>query len=270
MLRRYFWLFALLYAKPLLACSQEPVCVQMQELGQELKLVASNHSTAPVTVRVDAVLSGLKASPGLPAVMELGPKQQKTLQTLTIIAPWKLHYWSRWSRGSVSARQDQDARYRLPWQTGRYKVLQSWGGMFSHDEPFSFYAVDFAMPEGTVVTAARAGRVVAMKMDSTKGCAFARCAGDANYLVLEHSDKTLGEYFHLQPGSALVRIGQWAEVGTPLAHSGNTGFSTEPHLHFVVKTAGEDGRPHSLPFVFATDEGNISGLSTGQGYSPGP
>ncbi|WKE63929.1 M23 family metallopeptidase [Gallaecimonas kandeliae] len=239
----------------------------MDERTHQMTLVAQNRSAAPMTVKIQAVFSGLKAAPELPLVAELAPRESRALVVFTKLTSWKLRYWSQWSRGSASARQDTQILYRLPWQKGRFKVIQGWGGRFSHDEPHSFYAVDFAMPQGTPVVAARAGRVAMVRMDSTQGCGDKRCIEEANYVVIEHDDGTLGEYFHLMPHSARVKVDDQVQVGQVLALSGNTGFSTEPHLHFVVKTANKDARPQSLPFKFETAQGPVFGPVPGHWYS---
>jgi murein DD-endopeptidase MepM/ murein hydrolase activator NlpD len=71
-----------------------------------------------------------------------------------------------------------------------------------------------------------------------------------------HDDGTFGVYAHLRQGSALVRPGQRVSNGQLIAQSGNSGYSTGPHLHFaVLRNAGL--RWQSLPFVFATPAGPV-------------
>jgi len=69
-----------------------------------------------------------------------------------------------------------------------------------------------------------------------------------NYLRLLHADGTMTIYVHLRTGSARVQIGQSVAAGELIAESGNTGYSTGPHLHFAVQR--NDGkRLISIPFV---------------------
>jgi len=57
-------------------------------------------------------------------------------------------------------------------------------------------------------------------------------------------------YAHLQMNTVRVRPGQRVQRGEYLANSGNTGFSSGPHLHFVVlRNAGL--RSESVPVTFA-------------------
>lgn len=110
---------------------------------------------------------------------------------------------------------------------------QTFHGNLSHHGS-SRYAVDLGMPEGTTIVAARDGRVLQIKEDSDTGCGDPSCAPDGNFVLLDHGDGTLSEYYHLQLGGALVDVGDTVCAGDPIGLSGNTGFSTGPHLHFTV------------------------------------
>ena len=122
------------------------------------------------------------------------------------------------------------------------------------------------MPVGTPVHAARDG-VVALAEDSHDvGCWREECGRLANFIVLLHADGTTGEYFHLQRGSVQVRLGQHVERGELLAFSGNTGYTTAPHLHFGVYRTERDGQTQSLAVRFVTRSGMIREPRTGARY----
>ncbi|MGN6104983.1 MAG: M23 family metallopeptidase, partial [Kofleriaceae bacterium] len=89
-----------------------------------------------------------------------------------------------------------------------------------------------------------------------------------NFVLVLHDDGTLGEYMHLAPASVSVKPGQRVERGQRLALSGNTGFSSTPHLHFQVMTAGDDGvSARSFPFVLASAPGQIEPPVQGRRYA---
>jgi len=136
--------------------------------------------------------------------------------------------------------------YALPWKGGPFRISQGAGGDYSHNSPKGRYAVDVAMPVGTPIIAARAGTVV--KVRNSQNGRLPDPAG--NYVRIVHDDGTHSAYLHLKRGSVQVKAGQQVKAGTLLGHSGNTGRSTGPHLHFVVqKPYGES--LVSIPFRFS-------------------
>jgi murein DD-endopeptidase MepM/ murein hydrolase activator NlpD len=159
--------------------------------------------------------------------------------------------------------------YRLPYDKGStYAVLQGFHGAFSHRGSNEF-AIDFDCPVATHVLAARPGIVVATN-------AAAQGSGTTpdyleytktNFVLVLHDDGTLGEYMHLSPSGVQVHPGQKVARGDRLALSGNTGFSSTPHLHFQVMTAGEDGRSaRSFPFRIAVGPDRVEEPVQGRSY----
>lgn len=172
---------------------------------------------------------------------------------------WNYQWSYRYLPGDPKARHDPNAVYRLPFEDRlRLRVDQAFGGRFSHSEPHSFYAVDIAMDEGTPVLAARAGVVMAVESDFFGAGQDMQKYGDrANHIRILHADGTMAVYAHLQLESVLVRIGDRVQTGQVIARSGNTGFSTGPHLHFVIqRNAG--GQLLSEPFAFTIGQETIT------------
>lgn len=144
-------------------------------------------------------------------------------------------------KGSVSGHA-----YALPWKGGPFHISQGAGGDFSHNSPKGRYAVDIAMPVGTPIVAARAGKV--LTVHNSQSGRLPDPAG--NFVRIAHQDGTHSAYLHLQKGSVVVKAGQQVKVGTVLGKSGNTGRSTGPHLHFVVQKHVENSLV-SIPFRFS-------------------
>ncbi|MBX2875766.1 MAG: M23 family metallopeptidase [Saprospiraceae bacterium] len=141
-------------------------------------------------------------------------------------------------------------QYGLPFRRKKaYRLIQGFKGAFSHNEPSSMFALDFAMPIGEEICAARAGRVVWVKEGSKEGGPSAKYKGKDNHVIVLHDDGTLGYYVHLKYQGVLVEEGQYIDQGDLLGLSGNTGYSTRPHLHFVIRKPTVDG-PVSIPFRF--------------------
>jgi hypothetical protein len=147
---------------------------------------------------------------------------------------------------------DDPAAFRLPFPAGETRVCTQGRGGESHAGPLA-YALDFAMPEGAEICAARAGRVAAVRVDGRGGGPPSDRPPVANYIHVEHADGTIGRYLHLKPAGAFVKVGDYVCRGQPLGAAGSTGISSGPHLHVDV---WKDGA--TVPFAFAdvaTDDG---------------
>ncbi|HEY6174451.1 MAG TPA: M23 family metallopeptidase, partial [Kofleriaceae bacterium] len=158
--------------------------------------------------------------------------------------------------------------YALPYRRGTFGVLQGFHGAFSHHGSNEF-AVDFDCPVATPVVAARPGVVVAVNAGAQGAGISPEFLDDrrANFVLIRHGDGTLGEYMHLAPSGIEVRPGQTVRRGQELGLSGNTGFSSTPHLHFQVMTADDDGvAKHSFPFELAIAPHQASQPVQGQRY----
>ncbi len=142
----------------------------------------------------------------------------------------------------------QDVEYLLPLRQARSRIDQGFGGAFSHGDEQNRHALDFAAEIGTPVLAARGGVVMQVESDFSKaGLKRERFGGRANFVRILHDDGTMALYAHLKADGALVRVGQRVSAGQQIGLSGNTGFTTGPHLHFAVQV-NRGMRLLSIPF----------------------
>jgi len=145
--------------------------------------------------------------------------------------------------------------YDLPYQKGKsFQLYQGYNGTFSHQNENS---LDFTMPEGTEILAAREGLVIDVVQSNNKNCPTVSCAPFGNYVSILHSDGTIAQYFHLQQNGAKVNVGDTVTKGQLIALSGNTGWSSGPHLHFVtfLPSATGDKNRVTLKTLFRTGDG---------------
>ena len=88
----------------------------------------------------------------------------------------------------------------------------------------------------------------AAPMDPAKaGLHREKYGGRANFIRILHDDGSMAVYAHLQPEGVQVHTGQRVRQGQRIGLSGNTGFSTAPHLHFVLQV-NRGMRLESIPF----------------------
>ncbi|MEH0057799.1 MULTISPECIES: M23 family metallopeptidase [Auritidibacter] len=71
-----------------------------------------------------------------------------------------------------------------------------------------------------------------------------------NRVVIQHDDGTYAAYAHLRRGSVRVEVGQRVEAGEVIAEVGNTGNTTEPHLHVQLMDRASVDPAAGVPMVF--------------------
>ena len=202
--------------------------------------------------------------------MILKPYTKFEFLRLTRTAPGSFHYkYSFHYRAGVpSSLIPLDYVYALPYSASEHhQVSQSYFGTYSHLKGSDTeYAVDFLMPEGTIVRACRAGQVIEYRDDSNSGGDSKDFEHDANFLVISHGDGTYSNYYHLKQHGMLVKLGDKVSVGTPIGYSGNTGWSSRPHLHFGVFRVNSGTSITSMPFKMRTETGVWEKLEEGKTY----
>ena len=245
------------------------VKVTTQRVDGVTHFIVENNEFCEVTMTFEMDLKNLKGENPFPYTATFPARQSTEAFTLSPIdcsTKWEYSYTNYYKLGSKCAQHDDSYVYQLPYAPGvKYKVTQGYNGKFSHTGA-NQYATDWQMPEGTLVLAARGGVVVRVKDDSDRGGSSMDYDRYNNYVLIRHDDGTLGHYCHLRKGGCLVKVGQNVAPGDPIAHSGNTGFSSGPHLHFCVfKT--KDGRERiSIPVRFKTSDENAVTLLGGHTY----
>jgi len=134
--------------------------------------------------------------------------------------------------------------YALPLDRAtQAEIIQGNTSFFSHNGLGS-YALDFRIPVGTPVRAMRPGLVVALNESSaTSGLDVAyKDYRFVNFVAVRHDDGTVGEYLHLDTGGVDVGVGDTVMRNQVIAASGNTGYTTTPHLHVHVGVPTPDGQ----------------------------
>ena len=206
---------------------------------------ADNNLAGPIEVLLQSRGGGFDSDPPLPARATVPARGSTLVAVLDGSRGGELLMDSL--PGDPSARP-RDYEYLLPLQQRGFRIDQGFGGGFSHNDSQNRYAVDFAADIGTPVLAAREGVVMQVENDFAKaGLNRERYGGRANFIRILHDDGTMALYAHLREEGALVRVGQRVRVGQQIGLSGNTGFTTGPHLHFVIQV-NRGMKLESLPF----------------------
>ncbi len=243
------------------------VRVSATESGDTVRFLAENHFFAPVELRLRFTrFESLEQPQDFDDLGWVIPAKSTTeIMNLPKIEGGipSIEFTYEYHVGDPRAVHRPDTPYRVPYALAtRFPVTQAYPDVVTHFSEASQYAVDIAMPVGTDIFAARDGIVFDVSSDNfSSGLDPAVDGPRANVVQILHDDGTYAVYAHLNWNSIRVRPGDRVVRGQYIADSGNTGFSSGPHLHFVVlKNAGL--RARSLPFQFAgRDRASVTPVS---------
>ena len=193
------------------------------------------------------------------------------LAVLGSAAPPSLQYRYFYLPGDPDTQPADNVTYRAPFSLGKhFSITQTYPDSITHRTRDSMYAVDTSMPVGTDIVAARGGVVFDVASTNFKGGPNAVEYADLSNLVrILHDDGTYAVYAHLNWNTIRVQPGDRVEAGQHIADSGNTGFSSGPHLHFAVQR-NMGRRIDSLPIAFRGADGSRVTPSSGSILSAYP
>ena len=233
------------------------VTVTTNVFDRQVRFVAHNNYDVPVEVvlALDQLHNLELPRPDQSMRWVVEAKQDLVLLQLRAvddnIAP-QADYRFIWLPGDPEAVHDANYLYRAPFAVARdYPITQAFPIGITHLTADSYYAVDLAMPIGTGIYAARGGTVFEVASTNFRGGTDPdKDMASANVVRIMHDDGSHAAYAHLNLNSVRVRPGDRVERGQYIADSGNTGFSSGPHLHFVVMI-NRGMRAVSVPVLFA-------------------
>lgn len=258
-----------LWSPTVLGGEQKLIRISTEKGENQTDFFVENLQYADVTVSIEMEIKNLHSSAPVPFTATIPPRTKTNVFSLAPVDPhedssWSYTYYATW--GNLDVKHEDSYLYALPYPSGMtFPVSQGFHGKYSHTGG-DCYSIDFKMPEGTPVHAARDGIVVGVKDDSSIGGSDKKYEWDANYVLVRHSDGTLGHYVHLKQASCKVEVGQKVQVGDFLGLSGNTGHSTGPHLHFAVFRAQSGKQRETLPIKYRTTPVLAEVLSEGRSY----
>ena len=154
--------------------------------------------------------------------------------------------------GSPDYCAGEVSEYYLPYACGVTFPCSNGNDTSTHTGK-DVYAFDFAMPVDSSIRAMRGGVVLRVRIVSTPGSVCydgggSSCANLANSVEILHADGTVALYLHINSSS--VSEGQVVVRGQEIAKSGNTGWSTGPHLHLQLQEDCGIWWCQSLPLSF--------------------
>lgn len=269
----------LLIIQSIFVFSQKSIKMYPERKGDTLTYYADNQEIYPVSIVFNGQpeVENLKKPELFKTTQIIPAKATKYKVTYFVVNDqkkgWKLKKMPSYKSymGDITIKNyDKNYVYDLPFRKGKALwIHQGYNGSFSHQNENS---LDFIMPEGTEVLAAREGLVIDVVQNNNQSCPTRNCAPYGNYISILHPDGTIAEYFHLQQNGAKVKIGDTVTKSQPIAWSGNTGWSSGPHLHFVtfLPSATADKNRVTVKTLFKTGHGDKTEyLEEGKSYARG-
>jgi len=249
--------------------SKAEVVITSQRVGRSVQLTATNQFFAPVELALNIdELSGLQfPDPDQRMRWLLPPRSDTMLFSLDVLAEGDaphIGFNYKYLAGDPGASHRSAESYRVPFAIANdYAVSQAYPDVATHTTRDSAHAVDIAMPVGTDIFAARDGVVFDVASRHFRnGLDEERDGPAANVVRILHDDGTYAIYAHLNWNTIRVTPGQRVSRGQYIAESGNTGYSSGPHLHFAV-VQNKGMRIESVPVVFQGADAKAVSVSTG-------
>ncbi len=248
-------------------CYDDTFCIETEETATEVRVYVRSLVRWDVTMVLDMDLQNMRSDVDLPFTDSYAGESRKRVMTLRVTEPgtrWAFQFNLRWILGNFRARHQQGHIYQLPYSEGaEFMVGQGFQGEATHQGK---YAIDWDMPVGTPVRAARGGIVMELMERYRAGRPDPELKTMANFVKIKHEDGTIGNYVHLAHNGVRVKLGDVVRSGQVIAHSGDTGYSTGPHLHFEVYSATRELGMRTIPVEFRTRSRGVTRLEEGRYY----
>lgn len=168
---------------------------------------------------------------------------------------YSLPFSGEWTVANGGVTPETSHSWEIPTQRYAYDfvILDQEGKTFRGDEtlPDSFYCYGrdvLAPADGTVAQVGNGSQDSLITPQRNASCASRNICG--NYIVIRHGESEYSLLAHLKPDSILVREGQPVRRGERIAQCGNTGNSSEPHLHFQIQNGKSFFNSVGLPVRF--------------------
>ncbi|MEP5341249.1 MAG: M23 family metallopeptidase [Algibacter sp.] len=174
------------------------------------------------------------------------PSDYEDYQTKTALElPFNNEWWVFW--GGRTVEQNYHAAYEV--QRYATDIVKRVGGSThagngsSNEDYYCFGKPLNAPGNGTVIS------VLNTIEDNIPG-KFNRDTPEGNYVVIDHQNGEFSMLAHFKKGSIIVSVGDEVVKGQELGKVGNSGNSSEPHLHYQLQTEANPMDGVGLPAQF--------------------
>lgn len=212
-------------------------------------VIVENRGSSPRAVQIEFPNStNLACDEKLPVCETVQNREKKAICRVrpdNPKAPWDIQWAVTLSYGKIGAVHKHDRAYELPFPPGyAYRVVVH---CESNHPREAVNAVDFAMPDDSLVCAMRDGKVIEV---ITTLAGPSSDYPDGNMICVEHKDGTVARYARLRLYGSLVSPGKTVKAGDPIGFSGQTGDAREPCLHVQIDAPTKLNVRSTVPITF--------------------
>lgn len=217
-------------------------------LGSSIYTRTSSFSLAAAPVWTQWVVT----TEGMVAGFEVKPAEAPAASRFTdrsTRAPLRLPFQGEWFVfwGGRSVAENYHAAtvgQRFAYDFAVVRDERTYAGDRSRNESYFCFGLPILAPADGRVVAARDG------IDDNVPGRVSSAEPAGNHVVIDHGNDEFSFLAHLRKGSVAVRAGDEVLAGAPLGRCGNSGSSTEPHLHFHLQNSPALHEGEGLPAQF--------------------
>ena len=161
-------------------------------------------------------------------------------------------------------------RFAIDW-VELYPDGKSYQGNPADNKNYRDYGAEVHSVADGVVTEVKDGIPQNVPGENSRAVPITLETVGGNHVIVRIGDGLYAFYAHMQPGSLRVKVGDKVARGQVLGLVGNSGNSTEPHLHFDICNESSMLGCEGLPYVFASFEvqGKGWGWKSSDAHEPG-
>ncbi|RKR13064.1 peptidase M23-like protein [Maribacter vaceletii] len=207
-----------------------------------------------VSITIIAIILSLTISCSKDDLPEVHPSDYLNYETQTALElPFDEEWWVFWGGRSVSDNYHaahREQRFALDIVQKINRSTHTGNG--SQNEDYYCFGKRLNAPGSGVVIA-----MINNIHDNVPG-QFNRDFPIGNYVIIDHENGEFSILAHFKKGSIIVSVGEMVLKGQELGKAGNSGNSSEPHLHYHMQTTADpfdgDGLPTQFINYYANDQ----------------
>ncbi|MGA7913887.1 MAG: M23 family metallopeptidase [Candidatus Acidiferrales bacterium] len=153
-------------------------------------------------------------------------------------------------------------RYAIDWVEA-FPDGKTYQGDANENKNYKIYLAEIHSVADGVVTETKDGIPQNVPGANSRAVPITLETVGGNHMIVDIGGGRFAFYAHMQPGSLRVKVGEHVKTGEVLGLVGNTGNSTEPHLHFDICDASSMLACEGLPYALASFE--VTGKAEDEG-----